>query len=653
MSCITNFNESKRLFALILLCLVVLNLSGQDHSFLRGIQCSEIEVDGEGKACVLTSKGIYKIGVKPILIPKSECGQDMYVENGQCHCYSGELCSASQELISLGAYDADRESRIVGIFDNKIFLIGNGLWSIKDGKIVKEKLRGTYQPHEITQVVDFGRGYVVISNALIPLEENEKVIVCPGKILSATTFNSKVYLAIENLGLYVIDDGHAKKYVSHQIAMGDSVLSVVTSNGFLFVVSKTGLIAINQATKEELNISSLVRIKPIEIMDMVVDLWGNLWVAHENGVYCVPFDDKKQSVTPHLKMNRISLFNGDELVDHDLYDDQIYGTFSTVNFEVESYAGPFSTDHVLQYSVDGGDWHGMKDGMLTLYGKKTPSRSIAFRASHDGRYFSDPLNYSIRKSENANRNYILGLGLLLLGLLGFGFYAMRRSEKYKREITAERDKLILENNLLKYQQKALQLQMNPHFIFNALNSIQGLIAVDKNSEARKYLSKFSSMMRMALNHSRSDFIPLTEEVRFLEDYLSLEQLSMPDKFDFNLDGLDMLEDDLEIPPMLIQPFVENAIVHGFKNLQKKGKIVVSFREAGGGLICEVNDNGVGRNSTLSNPKTDHKSAAVDIVNSRLRNYWMDSKEDFVTFEDKQDQNNNPLGTKVVLHIPIK
>ena len=141
--------------------------------------------------------------------------------------------------------------------------------------------------------------------------------------------------------------------------------------------------------------------------------------------------------------------------------------------------------------------------------------------------------------------------LLSVGL-GFLFYNRNQLKKT----------LTLQKNLAEYEQKALHLQMNPHFVFNCLGSISSFIVQNGNDSAIKYLAKFSKLMRLTLEYSKESLIPVDKEIEGLQNYLELEQLRFNKVFDFKITKDNNIEDDMALPPLLIQPFVENAIIHG-------------------------------------------------------------------------------------------
>lgn len=235
-------------------------------------------------------------------------------------------------------------------------------------------------------------------------------------------------------------------------------------------------------------------------------------------------------------------------------------------------------------------------------------------------------------------------------------YALRRLHEQNER---ERLKLETDRNLLELEQKALRMQMNPHFLFNCLNSIKGLIAEDKNNEAKIYLSKFAKLMRTMLDHSMDSFVSLENEIASLQNYVELEKLSREDRFQFKVEVGDSIDKEfIGLPPMLIQPFVENSIIHGLDAKSTKGLVVVSFNIEGEYLKCTIEDNGVGREKAKmleDESITKHKSAAISVTQERLNilNRNLNQKETKIQITDLKDQNDLPAGTRVELFIPYQ
>jgi two-component sensor histidine kinase len=176
------------------------------------------------------------------------------------------------------------------------------------------------------------------------------------------------------------------------------------------------------------------------------------------------------------------------------------------------------------------------------------------------------------------------IGLSFLFLSGFYFYNRRRKNQFAKQ-QEETEKIIL--NL-----KAIHSQLNPHFIFNSLSSIQGLINTNRISDANKYLSEFSNLMRNTLIDSDKIYHTLDEEIKVLDTYLKLEQLRFQFEYSFRKED-SISKSEIEIPTFLLQPLVENAVKHGVSGLREKGKINIRFIRDGNNLIAEISDNGKG------------------------------------------------------------
>ena len=204
---------------------------------------------------------------------------------------------------------------------------------------------------------------------------------------------------------------------------------------------------------------------------------------------------------------------------------------------------------------------------------------------------------------------------------------------------------------------ALQAQMNPHFVFNALNSIKRMILDEDNEKASRYLSKFALMIRMTLNHSREIFVTLDENIRYLEAYLQMEQLRFDDSFCWSIEVDDTIDlSETAVPSMMIQPLVENAIWHGLMHATTEKKIVVAFAQKDNTIICTVEDNGIGirKSQQLKEQhKTAHQSLGLDNLRHRIRvlneKYNMDCRL-FIT--DLKEENEDKNGTRVVVQFDL-
>lgn len=239
------------------------------------------------------------------------------------------------------------------------------------------------------------------------------------------------------------------------------------------------------------------------------------------------------------------------------------------------------------------------------------------------------------------------IALVLLFIIAFVFY---NRLQLKKTLTLQRD-------LAEYEQKALHLQMNPHFVFNCLGSISSFIVQNGKDSAIKYLSKFSKLMRLTLEYSKESLIPIDKEIEGLQNYLELEQLRFNQMFDFTISKDPNIEDDMAIPPLLLQPFVENAIIHGIIPKKEKGFITIDFKLERDKMICTVTDDGIGFSKSKQmkeNSVTVHKSMALEITRKRLEVIQaFTAKTSQVEISELLNTKGEITGTKIILNLPIQ
>lgn len=196
--------------------------------------------------------------------------------------------------------------------------------------------------------------------------------------------------------------------------------------------------------------------------------------------------------------------------------------------------------------------------------------------------------------------------------------------------------------------------MNPHFIFNALNSIQECVITNKTEEAYLYLSKFSKLVRLILENSRENFVSVARETEALQLYLDLESLRFDDlQSNIEVDRLIEPEADF-IPAMIIQPYAENAIKHGLRNKKEDRKLKITLTKNQNMIHCMIEDNGVGRKqAALLQKETNHISRGIEITETRMKlitNQLQASSH--ISIADLTDERGLPCGTRVEIDLPI-
>jgi len=224
-------------------------------------------------------------------------------------------------------------------------------------------------------------------------------------------------------------------------------------------------------------------------------------------------------------------------------------------------------------------------------------------------------------------------------------------------VQAIRRKHLLERRILESQLQALRSQMNPHFVFNSLNSIQYLILHSDEYSASEYLSKFARLVRIILDNSRRPSISLDKEVESLLVYLELESLRFEGQMEYSLEiSPELMSEEYHIPSMLIQPYVENAVRHGIRHKESGGRVTIAIAQREDSLYCTIEDNGVGRKRALELKRRSgiqHESVGMSTTKERLDILNAGREKSIsVKVTDLYDMTETPCGTRVELCIPI-
>ncbi len=402
-----------------------------------------------------------------------------------------------------------------------------------------------------------------------------------------------------------------------------------------------------------------------------VDRDGNLWFGTVDGLYVYKGRDPNQSQRkpPVLKLNDFQIVfesientkyadcfqDGEIISDLMLPYDQNH-----ISFQFKAIHYSFANNIRYRWKLEGvdPDWTPSTKINVATYPNLLPGDYVFnVQTAIDELWEQDPIQIKFSIDQPYWEKFWFKFAYYALAVLILIIIVLVILVRQRRKSKALNEKLKLEKNLLELEQKALRLQMNPHFIFNVLNSIHNLIILNDSDKARYALSKFSKLMRQVLENSREKFISIDDEVETLQNYVQLERLTANANIDLNFDFADDMDTAEEVlPPLMIQPFVENAIVHGLKGADRKGEILVSFIWIGENILeCAISDNGIGRkkaNEIKAQQATYHKSTALKVAQERLAN--LNQETSFIPFEilDLKDGKGQPEGTKVIIRILV-
>ncbi|MFZ6053432.1 sensor histidine kinase [Halocola ammonii] len=476
--------------------------------------------------------------------------------------------------------------------------------------------------------------------------------------------SSKIYFAPCDEGLQVLHEdsirpvaGLQGALVSDVMDLGEKGLWCGTLNQGMAVLKDGEITFHNQQNGMRNN----------QVRCLLKDHWENLWVGTNSGVFRTidQFVDKGQKVTaPKMLASNVQLF--DKPLQETEFDSLLnrWGVpkdtlrFTQDQNQLGFYFEGIHLTHphkvLYQWKLEGlqSDWSPLSRRNNITYSNLSPGK-YTFRARsclpNSDCTEAAPIHFVISTPISPTEDfYLIGGGALLVILLLI-FILLISATKKKARLRNER--ITQENNKLELEQKALLLQLDPHFNFNTLNSIQELIAKNDKHSARIFLTQFSKLMKQTLENSRSSMITVKEEEATLKNYLELKAFTHKEKFSFSIRAAFDTENYF-IPPLLIQPFVENAILRRVLPSPNPGRIEIHFAIREKILEVTITDNGIGRKP--SNEKSQiQKSTGLEIAQERIELFAGDQVGEPIKTLDLKDDTGKSVGTRVVLQLPLK
>lgn len=406
----------------------------------------------------------------------------------------------------------------------------------------------------------------------------------------------------------------------------------------------------------KLNISSYTTRDGLPSNDInAVYVWlDTVWIASSDGIsnfnYTVPIRHK---TAPLVYLKRIAINQHDTI----LTNNSIFPSDSnniTFYFTGISYQSFGQISYIYRLLGIESEWN-TTTSHLVHYSMLPAGDYLfeVFAVSADGlkSEFPETFYFTIKPHFLFSKPVIIAefiiLFLILVSIVYFVSSITKAKEKRKTKLAVQ---------FAESEMKALRAQMNPHFIFNSINTLQGYIIDSDKKAAYEYLEKFGSLMRNILEQSAEKWISLQDEIDTLNIYITLESNRFDNKFDYSISVDENINTNkVLVPPMLLQPYIENAIKHGIIPKNDKGKIKVSFKSDGKILVCSIEDNGIGRKKSYE-IKSGHerKSFGMDITKQRvdlLSKIFSDERYE-VLIHDLYDEQGISKGTLVEIYIPV-
>ncbi|WP_394760242.1 sensor histidine kinase [Flavobacterium sp.] len=530
-------------------------------------------------------------------------------------------------------------------------------------------------PNKTTKLIQYKNQIWAGTNKGVFCIENDKINNLTAKFPETKTEISSLYFqeSTRNLiagttskGIFVFQNNKLIKNITKKAGLTSNIIYAIKkgfTNNSILVCHNFGLDLISW-TKNEVTIKNLnsnfglerTKVNDVEIVN------DSLYIASDNGLLIVNY----KNIVPNFIKPKVIL--EDFIVKNKNYSTKNNLVFKhnendfIISFIGLSYNSQKNISYLYKLKGHDEKW------------TKSKSQEINYKALSPGKYefivqsvnsnsiYSDPktIPFSISKPFWKTYPFII----FILGSLFFATYILLKKreksirEKFdleRKQIQTERDKANLEKQMIELEQKALRMQMNPHFIFNALNTIKGYYSEGNYDKAGSYISKFSVLLRMLLEKTEKS-IPLSTEIKMLKLYIELTQIRYKNIFSYEI-SIDpaINPDDVAIPTLLLQPIVENAIIHGLAPKNDSGILSIRFEKQKNALLCIVKDDGIGMAASLEKQKfKQHNSKTFSITKERLEILENEFEvKIFLKIIDLHNEKGEANGTEVIIQIPYK
>ena len=495
--------------------------------------------------------------------------------------------------------------------------------------------------------------YYVTKDTIAPITFNGNSIKSNQLLFS----NNKLYASSITNGLFVIENNQViKNFTTNDGLIDNSLVKIFKYKDAVWCLSEKGVQQFNETTKESKIYNSSDGLPNEDVKDIIVND-SIIFLATSKGLISFNYTQIIQGTAPPLIELNNFIVNGNAVI----FNNNMAFKQSTIDIEFAVLAFRQNSDVALEYSINNGEWLKIssKSRTLNLPSLAPGNYTITLRAINDDNLISDKpltLNFEIKAPFYKTWWFVM-LCIAFVLFLAYMYYLWQINLARKTSKLLQ-EKLQLEKELHKSTLGSIKSQMNPHFIFNALNTIQSYIYTNEKENASIYLGKFSELTRLILDMSNKEAVPLNDELKALHLYLELEKLRFEDAIAYAITVNPNIDiDNIYLPSMLIQPYVENAVKHGLMHQKNNPKVTISFFEDNSNLIVVIDDNGIGRKESEQKNKfknIQHQSFAVGANKARLDILNKGNLNTIISalIIDKTNQQGEPLGTKVTLSIPI-
>ncbi|MBK9255550.1 MAG: histidine kinase [Saprospiraceae bacterium] len=413
----------------------------------------------------------------------------------------------------------------------------------------------------------------------------------------------------------------------------------VNNKSDIYLCSKSGLSKISIQSDNSYLIKNFTRHHGLSsnIVNDAIQMGDSLYIATANGL-CVLTTDPLKILPKRPVIESMSVNN----LDYKMWSFPKNLSYhqNNITFYFKSLDLSLNGDILYRTKLNQGEWLESKSTSINYAALNPGKYTFQVQANNRDLEWSTPMKHEFEIKKPWWKTLFFQIfGVMFIGLFIYIYYKNRIYNLQKENR--------IQKELASLERSALQAQMNPHFIFNCLNSIQNYIMSNNKEQAMDYLGRFARLIRQYLNASTQDLVTLDDEVSMLENYLLLEQMRFNNTFNYRFHiskDIDIL--NVKLPPLLIQPFVENAVLHGMKDLKDPGLITMEFKQNGELLNITIKDNGKGIKKEKSNEL--QKSLGMSITKKRLQYINENAKGNYSI-----STNSDESGTQIDIVINIK
>lgn len=468
--------------------------------------------------------------------------------------------------------------------------------------------------------------------------------------------DGSIWLATNDKGVIQYKNGQIKAVINFKTGLSSNgCKALCLKDQYLWVGTNKGINKIDTATKKVVaRYSTSDGLASNNINALLVDD-SLVWVASPGGVTFFNEHNISDSSICALDFHTILVSGKKADTTQKL---QLGYRDNNITFEYTAISFKSAGEIIYKYKLEGLDHDWKETNLTTLSYPSLPPGKYTFQLYAINKFGKKSQLTAMPFTITAPFWKTIWFWLLIsLTLLWLTTWLISRRYRIIQQRTREKNEL--KSKVTELEQASLRAQMNPHFIFNCLNSIQHYIIKNDIEQTNKYITRFGSLIRQTLDNSAKTNITIADEVRYLTDYMELEKMRFPAAFNYSISIDPGIQADYTyIPGMVLQPFIENAIRHGIRNKEKgTGLVSITIKEDNEGLYFCVEDNGVGREAAArlkSQQHIEYQSKGITLATNRLE-LLSEGKEKKImtTIIDLKDEAGNPSGTKVIIFFPHK